>query len=102
MLLLNLLHRGESALAALLSVEREGDRDRLGTGAANDIERLAHRCPRRDHVIDNQNTPVQRGADHFPTLAVVFRLFTVESVGHVPVMVLESATTVAVASGIPL
>ena len=65
-LLLDLLHRGERAAAALLAVQREGDADRLGAGGADDLERLAHRGAGRDDVVDDQHASVERRADERP------------------------------------
>jgi len=102
MLLFNLLHCGERALTALLSVQGQGDRNRLRSSAANDVERLAHGSACGDDVIDYQNTTVQGSADHLTALTMVLRFLAVERVGHIEIVVLDSATTVAVASGIPL
>src|SRR5215468_5210066 len=80
--LLELLHRAERTLAALLPVERERHAHRLCSGSADERDRFSHCGAGSDDIIDDHYPTLERGADDTAALAMLLRLLAVVGVRH--------------------
>ncbi len=73
-------------MTAFLTVEGQGHSRRLPTGRPDDLHRLADRSSGRDHIIHDEDAPVERAADHVAAFAMFLRFLAVECVRNAAVV----------------
>jgi hypothetical protein len=83
---LDFLNCGARALTALLPIECQQYANGLCACLTNQLDRLANGGARRNHIVDDNDTPREFRAHEQATFAVILRLFAVECEWHVAVV----------------